>query len=101
MSAGGATADEGADDAEETKLDVFWTFPTIEVRGSIVWVAREPARLKRVGWSADGAREPWRGLRGGHNAAVFQCALVKGVSGIREGAWATRVVGGSLRLRRR
>ena len=29
---GGATADEGADDAEETKLDVFWTFPAIEVR---------------------------------------------------------------------
>ena len=29
---GGATADEGADDAEETKLDQFWTFPSIQVR---------------------------------------------------------------------
>ena len=29
---GGASADEGADDAEETKLDQFWNFPAIEVR---------------------------------------------------------------------
>jgi len=29
---GGATADEGADDAEETKLDQFWNFPSIQVR---------------------------------------------------------------------
>lgn len=27
---GGAAADEGADDAEETKWDQFWNFPTIE-----------------------------------------------------------------------
>jgi hypothetical protein len=28
---GGAGEDEGADDAEETKLDQFWNFPAIEV----------------------------------------------------------------------
>ena len=44
---GGATADEGADDAEETKLDVFWTFPTIEVRGAD-GVARDYGAAKRV-----------------------------------------------------
>ena len=27
---GGAEADEGADDVEETKLDQFWNFPSIE-----------------------------------------------------------------------
>lgn len=35
---GGASPDEGADDAEETKLDQFWTFPAIEVRNQEGWL---------------------------------------------------------------
>jgi hypothetical protein len=33
---GGAGEDEGVDDAAETKLDQFWTFPAIEVRLHLV-----------------------------------------------------------------
>ena len=39
---GGASADEGADDAEESKLDQFWNFPAIEVRRG--------ENMEGVGW---------------------------------------------------